>query len=169
MVICKKQPYTMVVEVENLISQKEVRRVAINVFYKKPSSLIILCAGILCLILACTGFVTFKKEDLVRDCFILFFIVLNLIMPFFLVRGADQQYNSSVILKAPIRYIFDEDKIAYQGNSIEGSYNWDIITRYSEMKNLLLLYFSAQQITFIKTDSLTEEQLNFIKSKIKAK
>ena len=168
-VICKKQPYTMIVEVENLITKKDLRKITIKAFYKRPSSQMLLYLGILSAALLCTGVVSLNSADKVQNYFLLFLIVLNLIMPFYLARYADQQYSTSTVLKGSMRYVFGEEKISFQGDGIEGNYDWNKIIKYSEMKHFLLLYFSAQQITFIKTDTLTAEQLNFIKSKIQTK
>lgn len=159
----------MIVETENTITKKEFRRIMMKSFYPKPTSQILLYIGILAALLVCTGVLSLNSSDKIQNYGLIFLMVLNLFMPFYLVWYADQQYNTSTILKGSLRFVFDDEKISFQGDGIEGAYDWNKIIKYAEMKHFLLLYFSARQISFLKTNGLTEEQLNFIKSKIKAK
>lgn len=131
----------MVVETENTITKKEFRRIMMKTFYQKPTSKILLCIGILATILVCTGVLSLNSSDKIQNYGLLFLMVLNLFMPFYLVWYADQQYNTSTILKGSFRFVFDEEKIYFQGDGIEGNYDWNKIIKYGE-RSIFCFYTS---------------------------
>lgn len=156
----------MIVEIQNEITAKDLTNITIAVFYKRISSRLVVAFGILGLILMVAGVVSmFDKKPL--SYLVLFMIVLNGIMPFYLMYYARNQYNTNKLYQQPLTFTFAEDKISYKGEHTEGAYDWELINKCDKLKHFLVLYFSARQVGFIKTDTLKPEQIAFIQSKIK--
>jgi len=84
----------MIVQVQNEITAKDLTNITIAVFYKRISSRLVVAFGILGLILMVAGVVSmFDKKPL--SYLVLFMIVLNVIMPFYLMYYARNQYNTN--------------------------------------------------------------------------
>lgn len=56
-----------------------------------------------------------------------------------------------------------------QGFTFKGEFEWAHIIKREEIKNFLILYHSKKMGNFIDKTKLTSEQLQFIKSKVRAK
>lgn len=157
----------MVVEIRNTITARDLINVTIKAFYERISAKIIVAAGLVISILLVTGIIKLNFIDKLDTCFIIFVLFINLFLPLYLIYYAKNQYSTNKLYQRPMYYTFGDATIIYKGEGAEGIYDWKLIMKYKETKHFLFIYFSSRQLIFIKRDGLTNEQLNFIKSKIK--
>ncbi|GGH60906.1 hypothetical protein HNQ91_000949 [Filimonas zeae] len=94
----------------------------------------------------------------------LFFIFIPY---FFTWLGALKFYNTA--LAQENTYVFSEEHVTVNSSTATATMTWDHFIKWKEYKNIMILYVSKNVAHLIKTESMTPEQIDFIRSKIPAK
>jgi len=163
--ICKFNPENMIVETRNTITLKEYLIACMRILYSKPITLTMAGVGLVCAVLLATGTVTAAGSKSMDFYMTWLMIIVNIIAPLSDILVGIKFYNSSKAMRLEKQYIFDDTRISYKTEGAEGSVEWKFITKYKTVKHFILLYMASRQAIFIKSDGLTPEEINFIKSK----
>jgi hypothetical protein len=90
-----------------------------------------------------------------------------LLAPTLIVFIAIRQFTSNPSFQNDITYSFSDDGIACQGLTFKSEFLWTHIIKQKELGKFLILYHNNKFGNFIDKTKLTEEQLNFIKTKVR--
>lgn len=92
-----------------------------------------------------------------------------LLFPSVIVFVSVRQLKSNPSLLDDMHYTFGENGVAVQGLTFKGESEWTHFIKYKEIGNYVMLYQTKRLGNFIDKSKLTDEQLEFIKSKVKKK
>jgi hypothetical protein len=97
------------------------------------------------------------------------FGLLFLFSPTLITLIAVRQFNSNPNFQHDIKYTFSENKMIVEGKTFKGEFLWAHLIKQKEIGKFLILYHSKKMGNFIDKTKLTQEQLQFIKSKVEQK
>jgi YcxB-like protein len=155
--------------ITTLFTKKDYTKFLYTRVYKNPFLIIITLIGaflLMLLILNFFGIVGYDSKSPYIDLVMSFFLLLT---PVITVLTVAKVYYSNPSLQHEITYIFGEEGISVKGLNFENVLKWPYMIKLKETKKYLLLYSSKKLVNFIAKDKLTEQQIQFIKSKIKNK
>jgi len=158
----------MVVEMESKLTQSEYAKVTLKLTYKNIAVQLFTAVGVICMILLLLQWFGLRKIfDTEAPMFPFLIATINILLPFSVLGYAQKHFASNLTLQRSFKFVFDDEKISYFAEGDQGQLNWEYVIKYSCINNFLLIYISNVSAYLIKTDELSDEQLNFIKSKIK--
>jgi hypothetical protein len=155
-------------KIRTSISKKEYTMLVMKKSFRKPIILIaqLICIGFLVFyILIITNLVKFDKEPLMP----LLFALYGIFYPLFMWRWASKNYDASNTMHIEWEYEFAEDHINHSSALTTSSMKWETITKAEEINGFLLLYMDAVLAMVINKDRFSEEQLQFIRQRLKRK
>jgi hypothetical protein len=152
--------------IKTRLTTKEYRKVMIVGLYKKPAFIL---ATVLGLYLVTTVILNYLEViDYYSDT--PFFEIIGgtflLLAPSIIVLIAVKQFTSNPSFQNDMTYTFGDSGVAIQGLSFKSEFLWAHIIKQRELGKFLILYHSKKFGNFIDKTKLTDDQLNFIKSKI---
>lgn len=136
-----------------------------RLLYRKPATIIFTCVGIIYAAFLLAGIVPTNDNTYYYSAW--FLVLYAIFIPVAGALIARRHYTSNKAMQHERVYVFDDEKISYSGDGLQGYLEWKHFTKYRRVKHFLLLYMATKQAIFLKTDNLTEEQIAFIQSKIK--
>lgn len=150
--------------ITTLMTRKDYTNYMIHEIYRKPYYLILTSIGIILI-----AMMVLQKAHVANFHFgieMLFYGFVLLGIPLVNILMARKIYSSSESLNNEIKFTFREEGIAVRAATYEGFLRWEDIMKSKEVGGFLLLYSSKKSANFIRKDSLSKEQIDFIKSKI---
>lgn len=151
------------------ISTKDYSKAMIILLYKKPGFLIATALG---LYYSVTCILYYSKViDWYSDTptFEIFSGAFLLLAPPFIVLIAVNSFVSNPEFQKDITYTFSETGISCNGTTFKSEFLWAHIIKQKEAGKFLILYHNSKAGNFIDKTKLTEEQLDFIRSKVESK
>lgn len=137
--------------------------------YKKP---VFILATLLGIYLETTVFLDYFKvidyytETPIYDIAIGTFLLLA---PSLIVLISIRQFTSNPSFQNDMTYTFGDRGVAIKGLTFNSDFLWSHIIKHKELSKFLILYHSKKFGNFIDKTKLTEEQLEFIKSRVRKK
>lgn len=151
------------------MTAKEYAKAMLIGAYKKPTFIFINFMGLYLLttvILDHLEVIDYYTDSLPIE---LFWGVLFLFFPVIIVLIAIRQFNSNPAFRNAINYTFSETGLAVDGETCKSEYAWSHFVKQKEAGKFLVLFQSRQFASYVDKTKLTEEQLQFIKGKVKRK
>jgi amino acid permease len=149
------------------LSQQEYCKLFLQLSYKQRLYQIITMMGILLLILSIVRFFVPSFIPSGVQWFLLCFSIYVLVLfPVIVWLRAKRIYKISPGLQGTINYQFTENGVAIKGGDKESEFEWRDFARAQQTKSFLLLYNYNRAAYFIKLEDLTQEQMEFIKTKV---
>jgi len=90
-------------------------------------------------------------------------ILLTVIIPYSVYRGAVKNFNTNERLKETIRYGFDQERIKIKGESFSSELTWPKTHKVIELKDWILIYQNRIVANIIPKGSFTQTQLSDFK------
>ncbi len=151
------------------ITLKEYERLVLKIYYQKTELRLLVVAGFISLVLMLLnwfGVAKIFEDDIPWAPFCLVFI--NTSLPFTLRTNAYKRYHTRSF-QSPLIYTIDDKKISWVRKGSEGYLAWDYITKYELINDFMLLHTDNNTGIYVRRSKLSEEEYNFITSKIKTK
>ena len=152
--------------ISTTVTKKDYKDFLYASFYKKPKYILITLLGVYLIatvILNYYSVIDYYHEtpyfEMIAGLFILLF-------PTIIVQIAAKGYHSNPSFQYEMNYTFGEDGIVIKGLTFQSILKWTHIVKQKESKNYLLLFSSNKLGNFIDKSKLTQEQIEFIKSKV---
>ena len=158
------EPFT----ISTLMTKKEYGNFFYKELYRKPGTIIATLAGLCILLIAeleFAGSLNYNGTPWL-DLGLGIFILLG---PSLVVFVSVKRFASNPSYCDDISYTFGEDGIIMNAKTFDATLKWEHIIKIKQTKKFLLLFAAAKMAYFIKTDRLTNEQIEFIKSKVVTK
>lgn len=153
--------------VNTQLTQQEYCKLFLQLSYKQRMYQIITMMGILLLILSIIRFFVPSMISTNVQWFLFCFSIYCLVLfPVIVWLRAKRIYKSNPGLKDTIRYQFSANNVIVNGGDKESKFEWKDFGQVRQTKSFLLMYNYNRAAYFIKLKDLTQEQVNFIKSKI---
>lgn len=152
------------------LSQQEYCKLFIQLSYKQRKYQVFTMMSILMIIVSVLRF--FMKSILSANvqwilfCISIYFLVL---FPIIVWLRAKKIYQSNPGLQAPIKYRFTENGVSLTGSDKTSDFEWKEFGKVQQTKSFLLMYNYNRAAYFIKLKDLTQEQIEFIQSKVETK
>jgi hypothetical protein len=137
--------------------------------YRKPGFIAAAVLGlyfIVTVILDRVGIITYYTDVPYLEFFL---GLVFLIGPTLVLLASLKQLKSNPSFDHEVTYTFGETGILVQGLTFRTELQWTHIIKWKEIDKFLLLYHSKKMGSFVDKTKLSSEQLQFIKSKVKAK
>ena len=153
------EPFTA----STLLTREDFTRCMLRQTYRKPYTIILTVAGVGIIILNLVS-------NYYRHSFNLFSLLPGffiLLLPALQVYVARKTTFNKPALQFPVDYTFSDDGIRIKGMTFESSFAWLHILKVTDDPDFLLLYTTKSVAYFIKRDSVTPQQIDFIRSKVK--
>jgi len=157
----------MTFETETFLTLEEYKKLSLRITFKKPFAKLLVFAAPFSLIVLCLywfGVITTLDESL--QALFLFFVLLGIFIPVSVVNAPAKLYASNKMFHQSRLFVFDDEKIYYKLKGAEGSIAWEYVNRIEQVDGFLLIYTSDRYAFIVKTDKLSLEQINFIKSHV---
>jgi hypothetical protein len=157
------EPFT----ISTILTKKEYTNILFKEIYKRPFYIILTIAGIGIAIMSAlelVGAFNFHEESLFLKLGIGILLVLT---PSVAVLIQKRNYYSNPANRQEITYTFCQEEVRVVKITSDSRIKWDHFIKFRQLNGFLLLYTNSKNAFFIKEDKLTQEQLVFIKSKIK--
>ncbi|AYD46339.1 YcxB family protein [Arachidicoccus soli] len=152
------------------LSQKEYCRLFVRLSYKQRLYQIITIMGVLLLILSVFRFFTTSIVSERTQWFLFCFSVYCLVLfPLIVWLRAKRIYKSNKGLQSTIHYTFGETGLTLNASGIESKFEWKDFSKVQQTSEFILLFGYNRAAYFIKLKDLTQEQIDFIKTKITKK
>ena len=149
--------------VTTLITKKDYIAYLITSIYKRPLTIIMFFVGLYMLLMVARpslfGYPTSPVSNLVFGLF----LVLN---PFIITFILSAKFNAIPSMRHEIVYTFSEDLIVIKASTFDATMQWSHFIKLRETKRFLLLQSSKRTASLIDKTKITQEQIQFIKSKI---
>ena len=155
--------------IKTRLTTKEYARVMYVGLYKKSAFIL---ATLLGTYLVTTVFLDYFKvidyytETPIYDIAIGTFLLLA---PSLIVLISIRQFTSNPSFQNDMTYTFGDRGVAIKGLTFNSDFLWSHIIKHKELGKFLILYHSKKFGNFIDKTKLTEEQLEFIKSRVRKK
>ncbi|MET3128973.1 hypothetical protein ABID42_004095 [Arcicella rosea] len=155
--------------IKTRLTTKEYTRVMYLGLYKKP---VFIFATLLGLYLLTTVLLDYLKvinyytDTPIYDIVIGTFLLLA---PSVIVLISIRQFTSNPTFQDDITYTFSDRGVAVKGLTFNSDFLWSHIIKQKELGKFLILYHSKKFGNFIDKTKLTEEQVEFIKSRVGSK
>ena len=137
--------------------------------YKKPAFIFAGFIGLYQLTTVTLNYfnvINFYKETPYSEFFVGIFL---LFCPALLSLLAVKQFKSNVACSGVISYTFGENGIVAEGSTYKSEYTWAHILRQKESGKFLVLFHTKKSGSFVDKTTMTKDQLEFIKRKVKQK
>jgi hypothetical protein len=157
------EPFTITTH----LSRSEFSSLIFWKYIKRPVTIIFSIMGMITFLLAALDFAGIIDIYPDQPWLELFIGLTVMLLPFLASLRARKQYDSLKRLHSDINYTFSEDRILVKGDEFESSYSWNTLRKFEERPGYVLLYHSKISAEIIHRKSLTEDQVIYIKSKIK--
>lgn len=149
------------------LSQQEYCRLFLQLSYRQRLYQIITLMGVLLLILSIVRFFVPTMLSNNTQWFLFCFSIYCLVLfPVIVWLRARRIYRANPGLQGAIRYRFSDSNVIVTGGDKESVFEWKDFGKMQQTKSFLLMYNYNRAAYFIKLKDLTQEQINFIKSKI---
>ena len=145
---------------------KEYAKVMLIGLYKKLGFIISFIVGLYLLttvVLDYLKIINYYSETPYFEFICGLFILLG---PILITLIAVRQFISNPSFRHKIKYTFSANGMAIEGSTFKGEFLWTHIIKQKEISNFLILYHSKKMGNFIDKTKLTNEQLQFIKTKV---
>ncbi len=155
--------------IKTRLTTKEYIRVMYVGLYKKP---VFIFATLLGLYLLTTVLLDYLKvinyytDTPIYDIVIGTFLLLA---PSVIVLISIRQFTSNPSFQNDMTYTFSDRGVAVKGLTFNSDFLWSHIIKQKELGKYLILYHSKKFGNFIDKTTLTEEQVEFIKSRVGSK
>lgn len=156
--------------VRNQVSKKACTNLILRLSYQKPLMLLLLAAGLLMASYIIFHFMgvgiaaTLESPSMLQ----IIFGVALLISPLLVVLQAKKSYSTQPRLHNPIAYTFTPTEVITEGKDFSGRTSWNNFTKRKEIGSFMLLFVSNTAAEILDKSNFTEEQLQFIRSMVKA-
>lgn len=148
-----------------LLTKKDYTKYLYKTLYKKPYYISATMLGIYFLATGIADAFANKfnggvfSMELLAGFFCLLIPTVNILI-------ARKNTFANPAIQKPITYQFSDAGIVIKGDTFDGNFTWPHIINLKEEGGFLLLFVNRKTANFIKTDGLTAEQIDFIKSKV---
>jgi hypothetical protein len=155
--------------ITNSISKKDYAKLILKWSYQRPLSIFLLVVGCIMFCYAMFSLLGVNVIGTLEEpsMFQLIFGTLFLLLPVFVFLQARKNYDTQPRLHLPITYTFTESELISEGNGFSGRSNWSSFTKKQEIGKYILLYVSKSAAEILDISNFTEDQLKFIRSKVK--
>jgi hypothetical protein len=92
--------------------------------------------------------------------------MFGIAIPVAVVKNPAKLYASNKMFHQSKLFVFDDEKVYYKLRGAEASIAWEYVSRIDQVDGFLLIYTSDRHFFIVKTDKLSLEQINFIKSHV---
>ena len=152
-------------EIVSKISEKDYVNVFFTILWAKRS--IRFCTIIFILIFVLGSFNVFvlKTTGPVTLLFPLLFLIVFSVSIYF---GAKRTFKTDGRISETIRYVFDDVKLAIQGESFESILNWDKVYKVTRSKHWLLIWQNNVLANAISMASLDEQEIDYLRGILNA-
>jgi hypothetical protein len=145
------------------LTGKEYSKVMFIGLYKKPRIIVLTILGVV-LLLGGLKIIPFYSDDPYLEIIIgLYFLLIS---PIAVLRTLKQLRSDPMFLDE-ITYTFGEGGFIIQGTAFRSEIEWAYIMKQKEINKFLILYHTKARGNYIDKTKLTNEQLQFIKAKVK--
>lgn len=142
------------------ISEQQYINLMYTLSYKRPTFILLTCAGIFMLILSLLYFMGINKTiDSPPYQAMIFSFCFLVVIPLAVLWFSKQNYRTNKIANETISYIFNSEKIFFEGESFKSEISWSSIHDVKEVKNWILIFQNKTVANIISKDSFTKEQL----------
>ena len=151
------------------MSAKEYSKVMYVGLYKKPTYIIATLLGvyfIATVVLNQLNIISYYSGFPYLELFAGLFALL---FPTMIIRMALKHLRSNPSFNHDLTYTIGENGIIIQGLTFKGEFTWEHILKRQEIGKFLILNHNKKMGNFIDKTKLTDEQLQFIRSKVPAK
>jgi hypothetical protein len=154
--------------VSTLLTKEDYTKCLLRQTYKKPATIIVGLIGLAFVAFNIVLFTLFPSPgDAYPNPAPAIFGLFIIASPFLQVIIARKNTFKNPALQFPVEYNFTDDGLNIKGISFQASFAWMHIASVKEDNDFLLLFSNKTVAYFIKKNSLTNEQIDFIKSKVK--
>ncbi|MFN3489267.1 MAG: YcxB family protein [Emticicia sp.] len=155
--------------IKTRLTTKEYTRVMYVGLYKKPVFIFATLLGLYLLtpvLLDYLKVINYYTDMPIYDIVIGTFLLLA---PSVIVLISISQFRSNPSFQNEMTYTFSDRGVAVKGLTFNSDFLWSHIIKQKELGKFLILYHSKKFGNFIDMTTLTEEQLEFIKSRVGSK
>ena len=138
-------------------------------FYRKPAFIAVTIVGLYSIWATAFGGYDILPFNTNLPGAGIYFGCFLVLFPTLMVLIAVRQFRSNPSFQHGITYSFGETGFKVQGLTFTAEFGWAHIIRRKEFGNYLILYHTKRTGNFIDKRALTPGQLQFIKSKVKAR
>lgn len=157
----------MTFETETFLTLEEYKKLSLRITFKRRGVKLIVAAVPFCLVLLylqSNG--SIAAFDIMLQALLIAYVMLGISIPLIAIRMPAKHYASNKMISQPILFIFDDEKIYHKLKGSEGFVAWEYVNRIDEVDGFLLIYTSDLYAYMVKTDKMSLEQINFIKSHV---
>jgi len=151
------------------ISTKEYSRFMLTGIYKKPAFILATTIGMYYAITLALHYLDIIEWYNGTPVFEICLGTFLLLAPLLIVFISVQQFKSNPSFQNDMNFTFSEDSYRVEGLTFKSEFSWNHIIKQKEVGRFLILYHNKRLGNFIDKTKLTEEQLQFIKSKVAQK
>jgi uncharacterized membrane protein len=155
--------------ITTLFTKKDYIKFLYRRVYRNPVIIFVTLVGLFLLVtpvLKIFGLVIYDSKTPYTDLITGLFLILTPIVAVLIIAKG---HSSSPSMQHEVTYTFGEEGVFAKGLTFESNLKWAHIIKTKEIKKYLLLYSSTKLVNFIAKDKLSEEEIQFIKSKVKKK
>jgi hypothetical protein len=156
-------PFTITTQ----ITAKEYGKASLAGLYKKPVFILLSIWGLYAVVASFFTSISFFKPEADNPYPGLVPGILLLFLPLLLVLISLSQFNSDRKYRDSIKYTFDEKGMTSEGKTFKSEYAWDHFIKQKDVGKYLVIYHTKKTASFLDKSKLTQEQLEFIKGKVK--
>lgn len=145
------------------LTTKEYIKVLYFELYKKPLYILATFLGIYLLFNEIFKIINHSNVSI-------FYILCGLFLilsPTLIVNISVKKFLSNPSFQSNLIFTFNDQGFKVKGLTFDSTFLWSHILKYKETKHYLILYHQNKAGNFIEKSTLSLEQLEFIKSKIK--
>lgn len=148
------------------LTKEEYSEFFINTLYKKPVTIIFGLIGVFLIVTSIADLTVYHEEEFYMNCFTLILGIFVNLMPVMSWQLAIKNFSSNKVISQLLTYTFTNEKILVKGDTLDMAFAYLYIVKFKQTSKYLLLYQTNKAAIFIKKECLTDEQINFILSKI---
>jgi hypothetical protein len=149
--------------VTTLVTKKDYTAFLFAALYKKPVTIIASLIGLYMLLMAALPSLFGNSDSLIFNLGFGLFLVLH---PFIIASLLSRQFNANPEMRHEILYTFSEDSVVVKTLTCDSTVQWTHFIKLRETKKFLLLQHTKKAANIVDKTKLTQEQIQFIKSKI---
>jgi len=155
--------------IKTRLTTKEYAKVMFVGLYKKPAFIFATLLGFYFITTVVLDYLDIIDYYTNTPLFEIVCGIFLLLAPTLIVLIAVRQFASNPSFQNEITYSFSDSGVAIQGLTFKNELLWAHIIKQKELSRFLILYHTNKLGNFIDKTKLTEDQLNFIKSKVRQK
>ena len=152
--------------VSTLLTKDDYTRCLFRTTYRKPGNIVTTIAGVV--FIGISVYLSMRSgrdySDFLTIAIPGIFLIVSPVIQVFIAR---KNTFKNPALQFNVEYTFGDEGIGVKGISFESSFAWLHIFKVQEDREFLLLYLNKRGAYFIKKDVFTQQQIDFIKSKVK--